>query len=445
MTYRFKQHTLRHSFIIVGAALGLCSMAFSQAAAPAPKAKVAAPVTGSMPAPKMLDRVIAIVDDDVILSSEFQQRYTSVKDNIAKSGKSGPDDKTLQREVLDQLVLESIQLQMARRAGVRISDEQLNQTIARIARQNRATPAQFKAMLEKQGQSYTSFREQIRRDMKLQRVQSGHVNRRIQISDQEVENFLGSEEGKQLTAAEYRVFHALIPLTGKANAGDEIKASKQAETLFKKISTGTPFLQVTGKTGGSDLGWRKIKDLPSLLADKVPTLAKGQTAKPFKSTSGYHIIQLADKRGDGEVVAQTQARHILLKASAIRDEKATRTAIDKLRERVVKGEDFAELAREHSEDIGTASEGGDLSWTSPGQLVPAFQTAMDNTKIDGISPAFKSQYGWHILQVLGRRDKDVTSDLRRRIAGNHLHDRKFADELQIWLQKIRDEAYVDYK
>lgn len=409
-----------------------------------------AQINSNYVAPKTLDRIIAIVDDDVILASELRARVSDVKANFEQSQQALPSDQELYKQILDQLVLESIQLQMAYRAGVRISDDELNQTIGRIAQQNRVTPVQFKAMLEKEGKSYTAVREQIRRDLLIQRVQSGNVSRRIQISDQEIKNFLESEEGQKLTAAEYRLMHALIPIAENAPQADQIKAQEYAHSLYQQIEKGSQFSQVVSDKGpykisSGDLGWRKLSDIPELLAKAATQLEKGETAEPIRSASGFHLVQLLSKRGDGEIIPQTHARHILLKASAIRDEKATEAEINNLKDRILKGEDFAELAREFSEDIGTATEGGDLDWTSRGQLVPEFQKAMDNTDIDGISPAFKSQYGWHILQVLGRRDKDVTSDMRHRIAGNHLHERKFSDELQVWLQQIRDEAYVDYK
>jgi peptidyl-prolyl cis-trans isomerase SurA len=401
-------------------------------------------------APRTLDKIIAIVDNDVILASELRERLADVRANLSRTQQAPPDGQELLKQILDQLVLESIQIQLAYRAGVRISDDQLNQSIARIAQQNRATSAQFKAMLEKEGKSYTAMREQVRRDLLIQRVQNGKVSRRIQISDQEVEHYLSSEEGKKLASAEYRLAHALIPVAKDAPQAEQIKAQEYAQSLYKKIQGGTQFLKAIGDPGpfkinSSDLGWRKLDDLPEFLATAATQLNKGDTAEPIRSASGFHLVQLLSKRGDGEILPQTHARHILLKTSAIRDEKATETEINSLRERIVNGEDFTELAREFSEDIGSATEGGDLDWTNPGQLVPEFQTAMDSTKIDGVSQAFRSQYGWHILQVLGRRDKDVTTDMRRRIANNHLHKRKFNDELQVWLQQIRDEAYVDYK
>nr|WP_235015338.1 peptidylprolyl isomerase [Oceanicoccus sp. KOV_DT_Chl] len=395
---------------------------------------------------QMLDQVIAIVDDDVVLASELQERMRQVVLNIEKSGKTAPPLAEIQQEILNQLILENIQLQMANRAGVRISDAELNESLARIAGQNRMTIAQFKAALENDGLSYTATREQIRKDMMLQRVQQGNVNRSVQITDQEINNFLASEEGKTLTAPEYRMLHTLLPVASGADQATIDAAQQRADTLYQQIQSSSYEQVLTAaKLEINDLSWRKAADLPSLISDLATTLDKTETAKPVQSPSGFHLVKLLDKRGDGEVIPQTKARHILLKSSAIRDENATKAEINNLRKKIINGADFAELARKFSEDIGSAQEGGDLGWTSPGQLVGAFQTAMDDTDIDKVSPAFRSEYGWHILQVLERREKDVTDDIRKNMARGYIHRRKYDDELQTWLQKIRDEAYVDFK
>lgn len=404
----------------------------------------------SQAALQALDQVVAIVDDDVVLLSELRERIQQVMINIEKSGKEPPAVSEIQREILDQLVLESIQLQKAYRAGVRISDAQLNDSMLRIAQQNGMNLSQFKAALEQDGLSYTATREQIRTEMMLQRVQQGSVNQQIQTTDQEISNFLASEEGRAMTAPEYRMLHTLVPVPSGANAQQTGDARQLADSLYQRIQQGEAYEQVIGSQSSrgltvNDLGWRKADDLPSLVAKLTEQVSKGETAEPVQSASGFHLVKLVDTRGKGEVIAQTKARHILLKSSAIRDEAATEAEINALRQRILNGADFAELAREHSEDIGSAVEGGDLGWTSPGQLVGAFQDNMDSTAINSVSPAFRSEYGWHILQVLDRREKDVTDDIRRRIAGNYIHQRKYKDELQTWLQKIRDEAYVDFK
>jgi peptidyl-prolyl cis-trans isomerase SurA len=401
---------------------------------------------------ELLDQVIAIVDDDVILQSELNERMQAVMINLEKSGNKdkAPPIESIQKELIDQLILENIQLQMAYRAGVRISDAQLNESMQRIAEQNRMDLPQFKAALESDGLSYINTREQVRREMLIQRVQQGNVNPRVHITDQEINNFLASEEGKTLTAAQYRVMHALIVVPTDASEQQIAAARSYANELYQRIEQGESYEAVVRSTGpfsinSSDLGWRSAEEMPSLLAGIVSTLATGQTAPPLQSPSGFHLVKMLDKRGDGETINQTLARHILLKPSAIRDEEATRKEIIALRKEAIADNNFAELARANSEDIGSAVEGGELGWSSPGQFVPAFQKAMEETAIGDISPAFRSQFGWHILKVEDRRVKDVTEDLRKRMASNYIHKRKYDDELQAWLQKIRDEAYVDFK
>ncbi len=396
------------------------------------------------------DRIVAIVDDDVVLASELDARLELIQQNAAKAGREAPPAEQIRSDVLEQLIIENIQLQRAQRVGVRISDAQLNEAMLRVARQNNMDLLQFKAALEQGGGSYNATREQIRQELMIQRVQQGHVNQRVQITDQEITNFLDSEEGGLMASPEYNMLHTLVQVSSGSSEADINKAKAYADSLYQRIQQGEAYEQVMSgqhpfPLNGSNLGWRKTQELPGLLSGLTETLGEGETAAPIKSPSGFHIVKMQDTRGVDEVIDQTKARHILLEPSAIRDEEATETEINSLRERILAGEDFAELAREFSEDIGSALEGGDLGWTSPGQLVGAFQQTMDNTEIDEISLPFRSEYGWHILQVLERREKDVTEDIRKNIARNFIHKRKFDDELQTWLQKIRDEAYVDFK
>jgi len=399
----------------------------------------------TQPAEQSLDRIVAIVDDDVVLASELRQRVEQIAEAMRANGQEPSSMEQLQREVLDRLIVENLQLQMADRAGVRISDEQLNESLARIAAQNGMPLEEFAEALEQQGMSYAEAREQIRREMLLQQVQQGNVSQRTQVSDQEIDNFLNSADGRALTAPEFRVVHALL----SAEGADRQRTRQVAEQARRAIAEGMPFPDALELISdpvpqGGDLGWRRADDLPSLLAEAVPDLERGEVAL-LESPAGFHLIQLVGVRGQGETVEQTRARHILLKASAIRSEEETRELAASLRERIAAGEDFAALARKYSEDIGSAREGGELGWTTPGQLVPAFQQAMDDTPIGSLSQPFQSDYGWHIVLVEDRRERDVTDDLRRNMAHQYLHQRKFEEELEAWLQKIRDEAYVDIK
>ncbi|WP_372759211.1 peptidylprolyl isomerase, partial [Litorivivens sp.] len=378
--------------------------------------------------------------------SELEDRLAQVRANIAQSGQDIPEER-VRREVMDMMILENIQMQMADRVGLRINDEQLSAAMARIAAQNNMNLEQFREALNASGTSYAAAREQIRREMVLQQVQRGNVNQRIQITDQEIANYLESEEGRKRTAPEYHFAHILVALPSDATSAQKNKARKQADQLYQAIKSGknVDALLKADNVRASDLGWRKQPDLPSLFAAQASLVQDGEVLEPLESASGFHIVRLLESRGHNEVIAQTRARHILLKSSAIRSEKDTEKLAASLRQRAQKGESFHELAKSFSEDIGSAQEGGDLGWTSPGQLVPEFQEAMESTEIGNISKPFKSRYGWHIVKVEDRRMQDVTMDLRRNMARNILHERKFEEELDIWLRKIRDEAYVDIK
>ncbi|MDZ7785225.1 MAG: peptidylprolyl isomerase [Halioglobus sp.] len=402
-------------------------------------------------ATEILDQVVAIVDNDVIMASELQERLAAVNQTIAARGITPPPEEELIRETLDRLILESIQLQLGTRVGVRISDAQLNSALQRIAARNGMSLDQFRRALEERGQSYGEMREQLRRDMIIQRVQAGNVNQRIEISEQEVDNFLSTQEGQKLTQPEYRVVHALLPVSPDADETTVAAARTQVMEVLERIRGGADFeaavnsSDAAGAFSGGDLGWRKLDDLPSLFTDIVPQLEEGETADPFRSDSGFHLVQLVGARGDEQMVSQTRVRHILIKPSEIMSEEQARELAGELRQRAMSGEDFGELARQYSEDIGTAAEGGDLGWTSPGQTVPEFEAAMADTPVGAISEPVGTEYGWHIIKVLERRNRDMTEEAIRNRARNHLHERKYQQELDAWLRQIRDEAFVDIK
>jgi peptidyl-prolyl cis-trans isomerase SurA len=396
---------------------------------------------------QLLDRVIAIVDDDVILSSELQAALARARANAVRAKRELPPEEQFRRQIFDQLVLESLQLQIANRVGVRISDSELNETLERIAQQNNMTLEQFSKVMAQDGTPYAEAREQLRRELVIQRVQQGSVAERVQITDQEVENFLNSAEGQARIAPQYHVLHALVPITEKS---DPEQVRQFAEQLAARARAGEDFTRVMASSGpvkveSGDLGWRTSETLPTLLSDIVPSLKAGEVTQPIRSPSGYHVVKVAELRGKGEIIEQTKARHILLKPSAIRTDEQCRQLAASLRQRILAGEDFGALAKQFSEDIGSAMEGGELGWTNPGQLVAAFQRAMDNTSKGGISEPFQSRYGWHIVQVEDRRSQDVTDEMRRNMARNYLHEKKYQDELDAWLRRIRDEAFVDIK
>ena len=398
---------------------------------------------------EVLDQVVAIVDDDIILASELQERVQGVRSTMESRGVEVPSDDVLIRETLDRLILDSIQLQLANRYGVRIPDQQLDEAMTRLARQNGLTLEQFRIALEQSGQSYAAAREGLRDDLAIQRVQQGNVMRNINISEQEIDNFLTTEEGEAMTQPEYQVVQALLSISRGEDAAEIAAKEAYVTEVLSNIQSGQSFEQAVSGTEpyaftGGDLGWRKLGDIPSMFADTVPTLTVGEVAK-VRSSSGFHLVYLADAVGGEQLVRQTDVRHILVKPTEVLNEQAAEDLVVELRARIEEGEDFGELARQYSDDIGSATEGGNLGWTNPGQMVPEFEATMAGTAEGSISQPFRSEFGWHILEVKARRDKDFSGEVRRNQVAGYIRDQKYQEELDAWLRKIREEAFVDIK
>ena len=398
---------------------------------------------------EVLDQVVAIVDDDIILATELQERVQGVRSTMESRGVEVPEDDVLIRETLDRLILDSIQLQLANRYGVRIPDQQLDEAMNRLAKQNGLTLEQFRLALEQSGQSYAAAREGLRDDLAIQRVQQGNVMRNINISEQEIDNFLATEEGEAMTQPEYRVVQAL--LTASRNEDATSVSAKEAfvDDVLVSINSGTPFETAVSVTtpyafSGGDLGWRKLADIPSMFAEAVPTLSVGEVAK-VRSSSGFHLVYLADMVGGERMVRQTDVRHILIKPTEVLSEAAAEALAVELKTRIEAGEEFGDLARQYSDDIGSASEGGELGWTNPGQMVPEFEATMAASPEGQISTPFRSEFGWHILEVKERRDKDFSSEIQRNQVAGYIREQKYQEELDAWLRKIREEAFVDIK
>ena len=398
---------------------------------------------------QVLDQVVAIVDDDIILTSELQDRVASVRSAMESRGVDIPEDDILIRETLDRLILDSIQLQLANRYGVRIPDQQLDESMTRLARQNGLTLEQFRNALEQSGQSYAVARESLRDDLAIQRVQQGNVMRNINISEQEIDNFLNTEEGETMTQPEYRVIQALLA-TSRGEAADDIAAKEQyVDQVLANIRGGLAFEDAVSSVDpypftGGDLGWRKLGDIPSMFASVVPTMSIGEVSK-VRSSSGFHIVYLADALGGERLIRQTNVRHILIKPTEVLNERAAEELAGNLVERVRGGEDFGALARQYSDDIGTAAEGGELGWTNPGQMVPEFEAVMASATEGEVTEPFRTEYGWHILEVKARRDKDFSGEIQRNQVANYIREQKYQEELDAWLRKIREEAFVDIK
>ena len=401
-----------------------------------------------------LEGIVAIVDNDVVLASELTERYNVVNQRIQESeAEARPSPDAILSQLMERLIIERIQLQMANQRGIDIDDESLTQRVAAFAAESRMSLEEFRETLEKDGISYRKFREDVRRELQLQRLQQGMVGRRVSISDEDLKELMASPTFRELTSDRYRVGHILLAIEGGASEETVARAAAAARDIVTRLRNGADFGQMaiehsaasTALEGG-DLGWRRAAELPSLFGEAVLELAPGETAEPIRNSLGFHIIQLLEKSGVSQQrQEQMLVRHILVEPSAIRSPEQTRDLAQSLRDRIVAGEDFADLAREHSEDAGSAMAGGDLGWTDGSEFVPQFRAAIAELGAGELSQPFQSQFGWHIAQVLDRRDQDVSEEARRNVAMQVLYERRFQEELQEWLQEIRDEAFVELR
>ena len=402
-------------------------------------------------APQMIDRVVAVVDDDIIMESELEQRIKTV--GVQNNQNELPEAGTLREQVLERMITESVQLQMADCAGIRISESQLDDAMGRIAAQNGMSLAEFQQAMANEGVSFAYAREQIRNEMRISRVQQYQVGERIQITDQDIDYFLASDIGRIASAAEYKLRHILISVRSGAAPQEYKEAEAKADKLVAELRNGADFAKTAmaesqGRTAlnGGDMGWRKDAQLPSIFADIAPKMSVGDVSEPIRTASGFHIIKLEDKRGgNSQLIQQAEVRHILITPNEVRDQDQARELINQIYERLKAGADFAELAREYSDDPGSGASGGDLGWVSPGDMVPEFEQAMDATPTGELSTPVRSQFGWHVLQVTDRREADIGEEVQRNQVRQMLYGRRFEEELPIWLRKIRSEAYVDIK
>jgi peptidyl-prolyl cis-trans isomerase SurA len=408
----------------------------------------------SFAAPVAIEGIAAIVDEDVVLQSELEQRLADIRFQYNTRQQTLPPDDILKRQVLEQLILERIQLSQAERAGVRIDDNSLNASITDIASQNAMTLTEFRAKLEgeKQG-SYDQVREQIRREMMISRLRNKRVGDRIHITEQDIDNFLASPQSQLALETEYRLAHITINVPESASPQDWASAKQKIEAALQQLQEGKPFFNIVTQYSnaedalqGGDLGWRKSALIPDLFRIAADPLQRGQYSDVLKSPAGYHIVTVIDKRGAQQMlIKQRHVRHILIKPSEILTLEDAKQQADDLHDRLVKGADFAEIAKTYSEDVGSARNGGDLTWVGTGEMVPSFEEMMLKTPINQISPVFESQFGWHILQVLGEREQDMSDQYKRNLARQALYARQFEDEKSSWARELRAEAFVQIK
>ncbi|GAC1453139.1 MAG: peptidylprolyl isomerase [Steroidobacteraceae bacterium] len=404
---------------------------------------------------ELLDRVAAIVNDGVVLNSDLDAQIETVGARLRAQKLELPPQNILRQQVLERLVLQEIQLQHANRAGVKVSDETLNTALLDIAKRNNMTLSQLPQALASQGIDYPSYREEMRKEITLSMLRQRDVLQHIAVTPREIDQYLEKQARTPSEHSEYNVSHILIAVSQEAGTTQLDQAAKRADEVYRRAKSGEDFAKLavaysssqTALEGGA-LGWRKGSELPTFLTDVIARLKPGEVGEPLRTPTGYHIIRLNDERGGGNtqtVIDQVHARHILMKTNALADDATVKQKLAALRERIIKGEDFAGLAQTVSEDPGSASEGGDLGWTGPGAFVPEFEQALSGLKDGEITEPVHTQYGWHLIQMQGHRRFDNSDEMKRRQAAEAIRAGKADEETELWLRRLRDDAYVEYK
>jgi peptidyl-prolyl cis-trans isomerase SurA len=453
---------LRAPRFLATAALALLAAALGEARAAEAPAAAALPVTPAVasaapaPAPRglLLDKVAAVVDESLVSTSELDDQMVQIVERLRQQKVELPPEDVLRKQVLDRLVLQEIQVQRATRVGIKISDEQLNAAVQEVAKRNGLTLAQLPEALAAQGVDYAGYRENMRKEIQLTSLRQRDVLARINITPRELEQFMEKQKKQPSAFDEYNVSHILLAVPQNATAEQIEELARRAQELHDRALKGEDFGQLALTYSNSQtalergaLGWRKGPELPTILADVVVKLKSGETSQPLRTPTGFHLVRLNETRSsDGaKVVNQTHARHILMKPNALQDDATVRQKLAGLRERILKGEDFAVFATSMSEDPGSAVSGGDLGWTNPGSFVPEFERALDGLKENELSEPVHSEFGWHLIQLLGRREFDTTDDVLRQRAFAQLRESKADEETELWLRRLRDEAFVEYR
>ncbi|MDH5357060.1 MAG: peptidylprolyl isomerase [Gammaproteobacteria bacterium] len=400
-----------------------------------------------------LDRIVAVVNNEVLLESELVEMERTVRQQLREREAAMPPAEILREQVLERLIMQRLQVQEALSIGVRVSDDGLNAALREIADNNGLTLRQFRDVLEGDGYDFADFRESIREEMIISRLRKSQVEDRIVISDREVDNFLATQISQGGGEEAYHLLHILISLPEAALPEQVQVAQEKLAKIQTLLTEGADFSEVAvgysdGQNAleGGDLGWRKRGELPSLFSNVVPKLAVTEISDALRSGSGFHLVKLQDKKSEEtHLVKQTLASHILIKTNELTTDNDAEKRLNQLRERVINGDDFAELARAHSDDTGSAIEGGSLGWVSGGVMVPEFEEKMNTLGSGEISDVFKSRFGWHLIKVYERREQNMAEEYKRTKAREQIRKRKIAEDLENWLRQLRDESYVEYR
>jgi peptidyl-prolyl cis-trans isomerase SurA len=441
------------------AAVAVAALAAAASAQTSPPARAAAPAaapanSGVSRAPiRTLDRVVAVVNDEALTQWDVNEQRRVVLQQMKASNVQPPSADVLDKQLLERLINERALLQHAKDNGIRVDDTTVERTILRVAEENKLTPDEFRKALDKEGISYAQYRDDIRRQLLIQRVREREVDSKLSVSEAEVDNYLATVAAQAGGENEYLLSHIYVSLPEQATAEQIEQRRRRAEAALAEVKQGKEFGQVAASysdapdalTGGS-LGWRTPARLPSVFSDYVRNLKKGDVSQVLRSPGGFHIVKLDDQRSRNQpmVVDQTRARHILIKVNETTSEVDAKARIDRLRDRLLGGAKFEELARVNSEDA-TSAKGGDLGWLSPGDTVPEFEKTMEKLKPDELSQPVRTPFGWHLIQVLERRKQDITEARRRDQARSALRERKSDEQFADFLRQLRDRTYVEYK
>jgi peptidyl-prolyl cis-trans isomerase SurA len=402
----------------------------------------------------LLDGVAAVVNDGIVLRSTLDQQMHIISSRIEQQGQPLPPRNILRQQVLERLVVQELQRQRAERLGIKVSDEQLNAALADVAQRNRIPFSEMPAALEAQGVDYRRYREDMRQEMALNMLRQRDVYSRIYVSPREIDHCVVKRKSSPGEDQEYSIRHILVAVPASATPEQAEERATRAQGIYERARRGEDFAQLaisysdagTALEGG-DIGWRRANQLPSFAADAIPALAPGEITAPIRTPSGLHLFKLVEVRGaqSSALVSQVHARHILLQTNAIEDDDTVKQKLTQFRDRIVNGESFEAIASVNSADSASAAQGGDLGWAGPGTFVPVFEEQLDALEENEISQPFKSQFGWHIVQLLGRRTYDATDDVIRNRCVAQLRESRADEETEIWLRRLRDEAFVDYR
>lgn len=404
-----------------------------------------------------VNHIVAIVDDDVIVRTELDGAIHTIKGQLENKNATLPPFPILERQILERLIVQHLQLQLANRTGIKVDDETLVAAMQNIADRNHVSLTEFRATLERDGYNFENFREDIRNQLIMGRLQQREISNQVTVTDQEVNDFLASiysQRGENLKdEGEWQLAQILVAIPEGANFERIQIAREKAEALLRRLRAGEDFraLAISQSDGrdaleGGDLGWRRAAQIPSIFSNTVSGMHKGDISEPVRGPAGFYLIKLVDYRDQTiGTVTQTQARHILIRTGENTSDDDARTRLAQLLLRIQGGDDFGELARAHSEDSATAANQGSLGWVNQGDLVPEFEEVMNNLALQEISKPFKTSFGWHIVQVLGRRQQENSRDSSRAKAMDAIRTRKTEEELEAWIRRLREEAYVEIR